>query len=148
MILTVLSDTVITILETDSGDRGIDTAVCVSASISQPLERNVAFNFRQNNHTNATLYDDFDVNFELLIIYYGYVGEFYRCFDIHVSGDDVVEGDKVAIYEVVPLNPVDMVEFPSDNLEIVITIVDNDGMYVVINQSLLTNYSIIIDKTV
>ena len=123
-------DTMLTAVEPDVRET-VNVTACYTASILQPLERDAEFEFVLiSENSTATLSLDFfvpELDRPVLVIPSGEAGEYFRCINVTIIGDDEVEGDEVAVYELVPVDDRDAVLFPSDTMEIVITIIDNDN---------------------
>ena len=113
-------------------DRGENETLMVnfSASISEPLSRDVMFGLRQRtDNTAASFNSDYNLTSQTITIPTNFSGEFETYIGIVILGDDDVEDDVFLVLEVTPLLPVDSVLFLDDDADaITVYIEDNDGM--------------------
>ncbi len=116
MPLFVLQDE-INIFEPDAGDNSTVTA-CFSADISLPITSDAIFDFSISPISTADEFNDYIILggpfffSPSLVIPSGFNGSFFTCIDALILGDNELEGIEVAVFEVQPRSPRDLVIFP------------------------------------
>ena len=106
----------------------VNITSCFQANMTEMRRRAVRFGFDLLHSSTTTQMSDFflyysDSDFYIPVRFYGI---FRVCVIATIVGDDVIEGDEVILYEVVPLSEGVSVE-PSAPFRI--EILDNDGKY-------------------
>lgn len=117
--------------EPDSSEMALVSA-CFSAQLYEPLGRNASFEFGISNSSTAELFTDYFpiIESDFVVIPAGFVGSFSFCVNITVFGNDVLDGDRFAIFTLTPLSPFDMVFFPNNGSYLVLNILDNDCEFI------------------
>ena len=130
------TETYVRLQEPDFGNSTVAATVCATAQASQPLRRLVTFDFRWNNISTASFYnDDYDripdtKDFSLPVLEPFTLNpgatSLNRCFNITIHGDDNVEIiNELLVIVLRPVSPLDRVNFTANNT---ITIIIEDNL--------------------
>ena len=119
------------VIEGDFGEFSEVTS-CLSAILSQPLNRAASFLLIQPDSSTAIDGLDFEVSSLSITVPGDFSGEFTTCISFLIIGDTLFEGNETILYEIVPQVAVDAVFFPGS---ITVNILDNDGMFGIAAQS-------------
>ena len=118
--------------EPDEGEN-VTVSLCFSAELTEPLSRNASFTFYITNRTTAILGEHFLFSTDtpiLTIPAYSDPCVFTFCTNITILGDnEFMSGDRRIIINVTALSPFDRVYFSNGTEFLVVTINENDGMF-------------------
>lgn len=112
------------VLEPDQGET-LAVTFCFTATVATP-RINPTFDFALSPTTTATSGSDFFPISQTLVIPTNFTGNFMRCIDVLIIGDNQQERTEIVAYELIPRSSIDRVVFPNGT-DLLISIVDNDG---------------------
>jgi hypothetical protein len=119
-------DPVIYVTEPNDGTN-VTVSSCFQANVTRPRRRAAMFVLTFLNTSTAYQGLDFIVERALYIaIPAGFSGVFTECVNISILGDNIIEGDEVIEYSVMPMSDRDLVDISGP---LRVNILDNDGMY-------------------
>lgn len=115
------------VLELDSGEFSIARA-CFTANFIEPLNRAASFYFIFSSLSTANLENDYYIaSSPFITIPIFFTGNFTRCIEVEVIGDNIMEDDETVVIEFLIQAISDTVTFPGNSNLVVMQILnDND----------------------
>jgi hypothetical protein len=125
-LILMVQDPVINATEPNDGTN-VTVSSCFQANVTRPRRRAAMFVLTFLN--SSTAYEGLDFIVEhvsYIAIPGGFSGVFTECVNISITGDNIIEGDEVIEYSVMPMSDRDMLDISGP---LRVNIFDNDGMY-------------------